>query len=241
MSEIGPSREELLGEGRIQARIHGVDPACAQVYAEGWAAAMARADRAIEEAQRAVDKSMWDASFNAELATKRRIADLERQLRCVQMYGYGYLLRHGSEQIALDPKDVTVVLPASRHMDDFDLHNSLHLAEERIEELKKQLAECKASPSAGAVQVVVRCDVDDARAVLDRFVSITAPGLGVTEGLLSAATDLGGGAVNLRLECDGDTHRFFRSLRGESYGFNFTPDTGLTLTPIPVHPSDVEP
>lgn len=158
MTEI--SREAMLEDGRKQARIHGVDPACAPLYAEGWAAAMALADRAVEEAQRAVDKSMWDAGFNADLAAKQRITTLERQLRCVQLYGYGYLLQHGGEQIALDPKDVTVVLPASRHMDDFDLHNSLHLAEEKLEVLERRIARVREM-----CDLMVR--VKDAQAILE--------------------------------------------------------------------------
>lgn len=136
-----PTREQMLDEGRKQARINGVVPLFADVYAAGWAAATARADRAIEEAQRSADKSLRDANFNADLVYKGRIEELERQLRCVQLYGYGYLLKHGGKQIALDPKDVTVVLPSTRHMDDFDLHNSLHLAERQVQVLQDRIAE----------------------------------------------------------------------------------------------------
>lgn len=43
-----PPREDLLAEGAKQARIQGVEPEQAGVYAQGWAAAMATAGRAID-------------------------------------------------------------------------------------------------------------------------------------------------------------------------------------------------
>lgn len=134
-----PSRDDLLAEGANQARIHGVDPEQARVYAQGWADAMGRADRALDEMDREMLKVTRTAQLNADAMAAARIAELERQIRCVQIYGYGYLLRHGGEQIALDPKDVTVVLPSTWHMDDFDLHNSLYLAEQQFKVLEERI------------------------------------------------------------------------------------------------------
>lgn len=91
------------------------------------------------------EKSPWQQRVEEQAAEARDAAraldreELERQIRCVQLYGYGYLLYHGGQQIALDPKDVTVVIPASRHIDDFDLHNSLHLTEQRVRELERRI------------------------------------------------------------------------------------------------------
>lgn len=79
-----------------------------------------------------------------QVAAQMNREELERQLRCVQLYGYGYLLNHGGRQIALDPKDVTVVLPSMRHMDDFDLHNSLYLAEQQVQVLQERIAKAGA-------------------------------------------------------------------------------------------------
>lgn len=78
-----------------------------------------------------------------QVAAQMNREELERQIRCVQLYGYGYLLNHGGEQIALDPKDVTVVLPSTRHMDDFDLHNSLYLAEQQVKVLEERIRKAR--------------------------------------------------------------------------------------------------
>lgn len=132
-----PSREQLIAEGRKQARIYGVDPECAEVYGEGWAQATRDAQVHIRQLLKLGDERA--ATLQAKRDTDvARVAELERLLRCAQIHGYGYLLNHGKDQIALDPKDVTVVLPSTRHMDDFDLHNSLHLTEQRVSELELQ-------------------------------------------------------------------------------------------------------
>lgn len=75
-----PSREELLAEGRKQARIHGVDPEHACLYAQGWAAAMGRADRALDEMEREMLKVTRTADFNAGLVYKGQIARLEKRI-----------------------------------------------------------------------------------------------------------------------------------------------------------------
>jgi hypothetical protein len=59
-SSVNPSREDLLAEGAKQARIHGVGPECARVYAQGWA--------------------------QAKRDAQGRVADLERQLRKLQSH-----------------------------------------------------------------------------------------------------------------------------------------------------------
>lgn len=127
------SQDELLAEGFKRARIYAVDPRCAQVYAEGWAAA---AKLAMEHAS--------------------------LPLRTVQVYGYGYEWRDprdGSTHL-LDPKDVVVILPSTRHLDDFDLHNSLHLAEEKLAVLERRIARVRQM-----CDLMVR--VKDAQAILE--------------------------------------------------------------------------
>lgn len=126
-------REQLLEEGRKQARIHGVDMACAPLYAEGWAAA----------ARLAIDQA-------------------SQPLKTVQLLGYGYEWRDPRDGSIhrLNPKDVTVILPSTRHMDDFDLHNSLHLAEEKLAVLERRIARVRQM-----CDLMVR--VKDAQAILE--------------------------------------------------------------------------
>jgi hypothetical protein len=122
-----PTRQRLLDEGRRQARIYGVNPACADVYAEGWAA-----------------------------AARHVIGQAGEPLRTVQIYGYGYQWRDprdGSTKL-LDPRDVTVILPSTRHLDDFDLHNSLHLTEQKLDQAGAWIAELERQRDA----VLALCD-----------------------------------------------------------------------------------
>ncbi len=68
----------------------------------------------------------------------RRVEKAELLQRTVQLYGIGYLLQHGNEQVALKPSDVTIVLPADAPASDFDLRA-------RIEELEREVAEVGAA------------------------------------------------------------------------------------------------
>lgn len=45
-------RDLVIAEGLKQARIHGVDMECAEVYADGWAAALYAAQPAVAERER---------------------------------------------------------------------------------------------------------------------------------------------------------------------------------------------
>lgn len=69
MSEL--SREDLLAEGAKQARIHGVSPECARVYAQGWAEATRAARERIAELERQ-RQAVLDACNEADKPVKCR-------------------------------------------------------------------------------------------------------------------------------------------------------------------------
>lgn len=72
-------RNELLDEGRKQARIHGVNPECAPIYAEGWAAATRAALPEVvtlQPGQRALLVYKRDLTREEAYAIKQRLAEL---------------------------------------------------------------------------------------------------------------------------------------------------------------------
>lgn len=155
---------QLLGDGgTLIANLPGDRPA---ILRDGLNDAMAERDRPARQGtdipvEAALENPGIDEERAARLAETIRVGmqvarqmnreELERQFRCVQIYGYGYLLNHGGEQIALDPKDVTVVLPASRHLDDFDLHNSLHLTEQKLAAARERINELEDAVESNAL------------------------------------------------------------------------------------------
>jgi hypothetical protein len=79
-----PSREELIAEGRKQARIHGVVPLFADVYAEGWAEASRAAQVHIRQILALAEERAAKLAVKYEQAGAE-VKELEQQVKQLTM------------------------------------------------------------------------------------------------------------------------------------------------------------